>query len=245
VKQTTTSVVDFNQPDAAKRVGTDLETTATSLAVRVRETPAVVDKASLEQAVLDRQSIGEAIGRVEDFFKPLKGMAYQLWQALIAREKEILTPLRAVDCEKVDAIKAFNEAEERDRRRREAEEAAQRLRDYQAQAADEAAALEQQGEKELAAAVVAEAIAAPLPVVTLPSQTAGVVTFTRYWKWKYAGGPVDISKTPPEIVRRSMALIPEEFKCVDEKKVGSYARSMKTSGRIPGIDIYATQEPRR
>jgi hypothetical protein len=242
MKATATIPVDL---DSARRVGLDLESTAESLAVRVRQTAAVTDRISLEQARTDREMIGALMLRVAEFFRPMKAMAHQLHATICAREKEILEPLARVDREKVDAIKAFNDAEERERRRLEAEESGRRKREEESRAEAEAAALEKQGEHELAAAVIAEAIAAPAPVVVLPSATAGVVTFTRRYHWKFAGGPKVIAQTPPDLIRRAMALLPEEFKTIDEKKVGAYVRSMKTSARIAGLDIYYEDEPRR
>lgn len=239
------AAIDFNEPNSAKHVGVELESTATSLAVRVGGSLAITDRATLEQAVIDRDQIGDAIKRVQEFFAPLKQMADKLHKAICAREREILDPLRKVDEQKAGAIREFNAAEQRERRRREEEEAAARRRDDEARAAAEAAQLEQQGEHELAAAVVAEAIAAPAPVVTLPDATAGVVTFTRRWHWKYQHGPANVAKTPPQLVMRTLALVPKEFLMLDEKKVGAYARSMKSSGHIPGVDIYYTDEPNR
>lgn len=239
------SVVDFNEPTSASRVGGELATTALSLAMRVRQTATVIDVVSLEQAALDRQALGDAMKRVEEFFRPLKAMAHQLHAALCDREREILEPLRTADREKVDAIKVFHVTEQRERLRRQEAEAEARRRDDQDRAALEAAKLEQQGEHALAAAVVEEAIAAPTPVVVYPDPVAEVVSFTRYWRWKYQHGPTDITKTPPALITRTLALVPKEFLCLDEKKIGAYARSMKASGHIPGIDIYATDEPKR
>jgi hypothetical protein len=187
----------------------------------------------------------DAIKRVEEFFKPLKAMADQLHKALCSREREILEPLRSADVAKVDAIKRYHLTEQRERQRRQDAEAEARRRDDQDRAAIEAARLEEQGEHALAAAVVEEAIAAPTPVVVYPDPVAAVVSFTRRWKWKYQHGPADITKTPPQLVARALALVPKEFLCLDEKKVGAYARSMKTTGHIPGIDIYAVDEPNR
>src|SRR5882724_276818 len=94
-------VIDFIDPSKANGVGTELATTTTSLVSRLSTTPAVIrDTAGLEQAVLDRQTIGDAIKRVEEFFAPFKQMAHRLHKALCDRESEILTPLRKVDGDK-------------------------------------------------------------------------------------------------------------------------------------------------
>ena len=99
----------------------------------------------------------------------------------------------------------------------------------------------------MAAAVLAEAIAAPAPVVVLPDATKAVdgLKFVRRWLWRYAGGPADLKQTPPAVLARTMQLIPREYLCVDEKKVGAIARSSKGTIKIPGIEIYFVDEPVR
>jgi hypothetical protein len=237
--------VDLNRPEAARLVGLELESTALSTVDRMRGSLVITDRESLEQVTEDRDAVYALIKRAEEFFRPLKALAHQLHANLCAREKEILDPLRAVDREQADAIRVYHAAEERARRAREAEAAEAQRRADEARAAAAAAEYERSGEHETAAAVLAEAIAAPPPVVVIPDPNRDLVTFTRRWKWKYLGGPADVSKTPPEIVRRALAILPEEFKKADETKIGAYARSMKTSGRIPGIEIYAVDEPNR
>ena len=240
-----TPAVDFNRPDAARIAGAELEQTSRGLVARLATTLRVTDPPSLAQAVLDRQTIADAIRSVETFFRPLKALAYELHQTLCKRERAILDPLRQLDDDKATAIRVYHDAEQRERRRLELEAADQQRRDREAEAAREAAALESTGDTELADAIVADAIAAPAPVVVLPDPTAGIVTFTRRWKWKYAGGPMDVSKTPPDVVQRALARMPIDFHAVDETKVGAFVRSMKGSGRIDGIDIYYVDVPNR
>jgi len=237
--------LDAIRPEAARLVGIQLESTALSTVDRMRGSLVITDRASLEQVTEDRATVYALIKRAEEFFKPLKALAHQLHANLCARETEILAPLRAVDREQAEAIRLFHAAEERARRAREAELAEARRVEDEARAAAAAAEYERAGEHATAAAVLAEAIAAPPPVVVLPDPHRDLVSFTRRWKWKYAGGPADVTKTPPEIMRRALAILPEEFKTADEKKIGAYARSMKSSGRIPGVEIYATDEPNR
>ncbi len=235
--------IDMTRPEAARLVGVQLESTALSTVDRMRGSLVITDRASLEQVAEDRTVIYGLIKQAEEFFKPLKNLAHQLHANLCAREAEILGPLRAVDREQAEAIRLFHAAEERERRERERAIAEARRVEDEARAAAAAAEYERAGEHATAAAVLAEAIAAPPPVVVLPDPNRDLVSFTRRWKWRYAGGPSDVTKTPPEIIRRTLAILPEEFKMADEKKIGAYARSMKSSGRIAGIEIFATDEP--
>ena len=239
------TMIDLNRPDAARTVGGQLESTALSTVDRMRATLTITDRASLEQVTDDRGVVYGLIKQIEEFFAPLKADAHALHSKLCAREKELLDPLRTLDREQAEAIRRFHAIEDKARREREREAADKLRREAEALAAVTAAEYERAGEPETAAAVLAEALAAPPPVVVLPDVVREVVSFTRRYRWKYAGGPEDVTKTPPEIVRRTLAVLPEEYKTADEKKIGAYVRAMKTSARIPGIEIYAVDEPNR
>lgn len=243
----TAKVLDFNQPDTAKVVGRELETTSQSLVLRLDGDHTIADIVDLEQAVSDRQLLGDAIKRVEEFFAPFKKMAHDLHKALCNRESEILAPLQRIDGLKRGAISLFKAEQDRIRADREREIAEQQRRDAEARASAEAAALERAGDHAMAAAVMEEAIAAPMPVAVLPDETKQVdgLKFTRRWLWRYAGGPKELKATPPAILARTMQLIPREFLCVDEKKLGAYVRSMKNSGKVPGVEIYYVDDPVR
>lgn len=228
-------VIDFIDPAKAKDVGTDLETTARSLATRV-EGVLVTDLPSLEQAVRDRQSLGDAIKRVEDFFTPLKKLAHAMHKALCDRETAILAPLQRVDGLKRSAIAAYKQAQDQLRALRERELADARRREDEARAAADAAALEAAGDHDQAAAVLDEAIAAPVTVVVLPDETRAVagLKFRTEYKWRFTSDEA-----------RALQLIPREFLCVDPKKLTAYAKAMKGTGRVPGITFYSEELPVR
>src|SRR5215471_1263975 len=165
---TAAKTLDFNQPDSAKTVGSELAATSRSLVATLKLTVPITDTASLEQFVLDRQQLGDAIKRVQTFFEPFKRMAHELHSSLCTREREILAPLQQLDVVKRNAIADYKAKCDRERQQREREEAELRKRDEQDRAIAEAAQLEAAGETEMAAAVIAEAVAAPPPVVALP-----------------------------------------------------------------------------
>jgi hypothetical protein len=241
-----TTILDVTRPETANAVGTDLVTTTAALTDRLAG-GTVTDLPSLEQAVIDRQQLGAAMKTVEAFFAPLKQGAYQLHRALCDREGAILKPLQALDRAKVAAISAYKADQDRVRQAQEREEAERRRRAYEAQAASEAAALEAQGQPALAEAVIAEAVSAPPPVVALPDITKQVdgLRFTRTWHWRYAGGPRDVTQTPPEIRARTMRLLPRDYLTLDERKLTTFAKSMKDTARVPGIEFYCVDTPRR
>lgn len=241
----TTTPIDITNPESARGVGGELETTTRALATRLRDV-SIADDRDLAQAVSDRQQIGEAIKRVVEYFAPLKGTAYKLWKTLCDRESEVRQPLETLDAAIADAMRGYKREQDRIRDERERAIADEQRRAQQADAAAEAAALEAQGDHELAAAVLDTAIAAPAPVVVLPDTTkaAGLKT-RRRWCWKFAGGPADLKRTPPALVARTMAIIPREYTTIDDKKIGAYVRSMRESARIPGIDVYYVDDPIR
>jgi len=230
----TTAVLDVTQPEqSANSVGTELAVTTQALTTRLALAP-ITDTASLERAVEDRRAIGDAAKRVEEFFAPLKQLAHKLHKALCDRENAITGPLLQLDGQKKAAISAFKRAQDELRFQRERELAEQRRKEDQARAADEAAALETAGEPELAAAVLAEAIAAPVPVVSIVDATKAVVKFRRIWKWKYSTDEA-----------RALQLIPREFLCVDTVRLNKYATAMRESGKVPGVTFYYEDSPIR
>lgn len=230
---TPTPTLDVSNPASANTVGTELATITDHLTTQLADCT-VTDHASLEQAVSDRQAIGDAAKRVEAYFKPLKDMAHKLHRAICDRENSITGPLLQLDRHKVLAIAAYKRAQDELRAQQERAQAEARRREDQTRAAAEAAALETDGESALAAAVLEESISAPLPVVALPDPTRAVVHFRRDWKWRYA---VDEA--------RAVQLLPREYLMVDPKKLTSYAKSFQGSANLPGIQVYYDDVPLR
>lgn len=236
------TTIDLNHAEA---IGTDLASTTGTLVDRLAVVQPITDLAGLERAVRDRTEIGGAIARVEEFFADPIAMAHRLHKTLCDRRSTILAPLRLLDGEKKQAIAAFKLEEDRRRQAEERRLAEERRAIEAERVIVEAALLERDGETAMATAVIEEALAAPAPVVALPDVTKGIAKFVRRWTWRYVGGPAEIARTPPEVVERVKKLIPAEFLLIDEKKIGAYARSMKASGRIPGIEIYSVDDPVR
>jgi hypothetical protein len=189
----------------------------------------VADLPSLTRARDVRTAIGERQKRIAEQLARPKSWAHGLHQWFCGLERSALAPLTILDNFEREQITAFNDRETRAREERERVIAeARRLAD-QARATSEAAALERAGEHQLAAAVVAEAIAAPPPVVVLPNEVKAVQSFRRRWTF--------------EVVDESE--IPREFLVVDTTKLGRYATAMKDSGKVPGVRFYFVDDPIR
>jgi hypothetical protein len=226
-------------------VGTELEQTVTSLAQRVHTTLAIRDAVDLEQAVSDRQQIGAAIARVEEFFEPLTKAAYNAHKLLTTRRRDVLAPLQRVDGQLSAAISEFKSQQDAERAARERQLSEQARREQQQHAVDEAAQLEQQGQPEMADAVLEESLNAPAPVIVVEDVTEGLVKFRTSWHWRYAGGPNDVARTPAAVIARCMSMIPREFLALDTKKLSAYATAMKAAARVVGIEFYKVETPLR
>lgn len=232
----TAKVLDFNHPDTARVVGGELEQTSQSLVRRLESNEWLATEADAQQAVLDRQTLGDAIKRVEEFFAPLKKMAYDLHKALCARETAILAPMQRVDTIKRTALGAFKVEQDRIRREEEERQAAEQRRQDEERAQAEAAAAHSSGQPELADAILEEQIAAPPPAVVLPDRTRAVegLKYRRDWKWRYATSEA-----------RALQLLPREYLTVDQKKVNAIVKAMKGSAQLPGIQVYYEDVPVR
>jgi hypothetical protein len=219
--------------DDPTMIGADLAANTASLAARLAGAQ-VVDLVTLDQAVQDRQQIADAQKRVTEFFRPLKAAAHHAWKLLCEREAAVLAPLTERDTELRTGISAYKAAADRQRREQERALADAARIERDRVAAAEAAAHEAAGEHDLGAMVLADAIAAPPPVVVLPDATKAIagLKFTRRWLWRF-------------VPNFSLAMLPAEFLMADEKKIASYVRSMKGSGHISGVEIYYTDDPVR
>lgn len=227
-------------------VGADLATQTTDLVTRL-DTGTITTGNELAGAVDAREQLATMRRSVVDYFAPIKAMAYQLHRALCAKENAILKPIDARDQAIASAMSAFKAEQDRARIEREREEHERQQRELEAAIVHDAAAIERDGDRALAAALLDDAIAIPPKTVVIlhdPIKDAGAKFVTR-WRWRYVGGPVDVSSTPAAVVARAVDLMPREFLTPDTTKIGAYVRAMKSSGDIPGVEIYAVDEPVR
>ncbi len=190
---------------------------------------AVTDMATLARANAVRKAIGEKQKSIAAQLAKPKQWADSLHKWFCSLERAALAPLQILDNYERAQITAFNDEMTRVRVAREQAIAeARRLAD-QARATSEAAALERAGEHQLAAAVVAEAIAAPPPHVVLPNEVKAVQSFRRRWTF--------------EVVDESE--VPRDFCVIDTVKLGRYAVAMKDSAKVPGVRFFYVDDPVR
>jgi hypothetical protein len=199
-------------------------------------------------ALADEQARLQAfIKRVEPEFDEVCDAAYKTWKRA--------TGLRSLFFE---GLHAFNESArrllgaykaEQDRIKRDAE---LRIQEEDRRAAEErrfaeAAALEQQGHRALAAAVLETELPAG-PPVTLPSVVPEVrgLHYQTAWRWRLAGATgADGGKKDKARRKRAATIVPRSFLDLDEAAITAHVTNMRDTVKIPGIEIYSEQVPVR
>lgn len=233
------NVAVFPAPDEmqTRALATDIQSQLTGLPT------AITDDATYRRAKESLPLLKRAEDRVIGFFRDIKKAASDAHRAICAKENEQLVPIVQARKRLTPLIYAYEQ--EQARRKREAEERArhdeQRRREAEALADAEAM---QAHSPEIAEQILEEAIAAPAPIVVLPSTTvdvAGVNDSKPHYVWRYLGAPdheTAWKKLTPEQRRRIMALLPREHCMPDESSITALVKARNGDVRIPGIEIY-------
>lgn len=184
-----------------------------------------------EQEYQDAADFGRMLKQkssdVKEFWKPMKDAAHKAHTEICNREKAMLQPL--VNAEKILKQTMSAYVAEQERKRREAEEAARKAAQEEAdRRLQEAIALEDKGEKEAAAAVIEEAeimdeAAATVTVAAEKPKASGVSTKK---DWKITA--IDDSKVPTTVA--GVVIRP-----VDTAAVMRLIRATKGQIQIEGI----------
>jgi len=169
-----------------------------------------------------RQKIGETFG-------PHIKRAFDAHRALCKEKQDAEAPLSEAETILKRALVAYDDAQERIRRAEEQRLREEARRQEEQRRLEEAAALELQAsetEDELLRAEAEELFAAPIqaPAVVVAKSTPKVsgVSFREVWKFRI----VDASK------------VPDQYKKVDEIKIGGVVRALKGGARIAGVEVY-------
>jgi hypothetical protein len=182
----------------------------------------------LKQVVIEKKN---AQARVDAIKKP----AYTTYQETLKLEKDVITPYAAAEKWLKDGMARYLAAEEAERRRKEAELAAENRRKAQEEAdrkakeiADQdAKILEAQGEKEVAAQVrsnpmpIAAAYVAP---VVLQKEVPNVTGVSSRKNWSFRIANPD--------------LVPNEYKVIDDKKIRAVVKALGDKANIAGVEVY-------
>jgi hypothetical protein len=189
----------------------------------------VCDLATLTQAGAVRTAIGDKQKAIIAKLAAPKAAAFALHRWICGLEAAALAPYAQLDTYEKEQIRRFNDAQTRERLARERELADQRRRDDEARAAAEAAALEADGDHALAAAVLAEAIDAPDPVIVLADDVRSIQRFRRTWHYRID----DETKIPRDFLEPAL------------EKLRKYATAMTTTANVPGVTFFYTDDPIR
>lgn len=217
--------------DAAGAMGRELEQVNQAFVQTAVVT--ITDARSYQEAARFLQALAAKKKQVVDFFAPMKSLANRLHKTICSRENALLLPLNGIDQQVRGALVAYDREQDRLRRAEEQRLAEQARQDEERRLLDEAAHLERQGQPELAAAVVQQALDAPAPVITIASQTphvAGVST-GEAWAWSAVNG--DEARAVELLAKTGN----HAYLTLDTKKLAAYARMHKAAARLPGIQF--------
>ena len=201
----------------------DVQKESQTYAVKAQELAlAVKDKESYVAAAEFLVAVKGFRKRVEDAFGPMVKATHTAWKAACDLRKTADAPLDKAETILQPALDKFRREQERIRAEKEAKlqaEARKRAEDERLAAAIEA---DKNGKSEEAEALIQAPV--QTPVVVLPKQTVKIEgsKIRRNYKFRV----------------KNAAIVPNEYKIVDEVRVGSVVRAMKEQTNIPGIEVF-------
>lgn len=210
-----------------------LETEALSTVERATALVVSNNETRERAADLGRLIAGLAKG-VKEWFEPMKRQAAETHRSICAKENESLGPLETAKRYLSSQIGSYDQAQERLRRQEEArqqEEVRQQAiadatRLSQETALNDAIALEAEGDTKGAAAVLANPVPQQVyvPAVVIPRSVPKAEGVSSAVQWKFR--------------ITNAALVPDEYKLINEKQIGQIVRAMKDKTNIPGVEAY-------
>lgn len=227
VRETTVAVIEQGEADQTEQ---ELTLTKAVSEIEVRAGSMTIEsdddyRSAAEFGRLLKQRSSE----VKDFWKPMKDAAHKAHAEICNKEKAMLQPL--VNAEKILKRTMGDYAAEQERKRREAEAAARKAAQEEAERKmQEALALEESGKSVAAEAAMEEAeimdtAAAAVSVAPMAKPKAAGVTAKKDWEIV----SVDGSKVPDSVAG-------VELRPVDTGAVMRLIRASKGTINIPGIE---------
>lgn len=235
---TATNVVAFPAPDEAAT-----QALSADIHAQLAQLPASIpDVATCLKAKESLLVLKKAEDRVLGFFKDIKDAAFKAHKTITTKETESLKPIKDARLKLSGLIYGFEQEQDRHRRQQEreiAERERQRQHDEALAQAQEAVA---QGAPEMAEQILDQAIAAPAPVVTLPTTTTKVqgVTSIANWQWRFAGCGTEATweSLSAEDRNRILALLPREYLRPDEKAITKVVKALRGRTTILGVEVF-------
>jgi hypothetical protein len=213
-----------------------------------RTLPAALATAAEYAALAEEQARVQAfIKRVEPEFDEVCDAAHKAWKRATALRTLFFEGLHAFNDRARRLLGAYKTEQDRIKRDHELRLAEDERREAEERRFAEAAALEQQGHRALAAAVLEAEIPAG-PPVTLPSLVPEVsgLHFQTAWRWRIAGATgADGGRKDKARRKRAAAVVPRSFLDLDDAAITAHVTHMRDTVKIPGIEIYSEQVPVR
>lgn len=164
----------------------------------------------------------EKIKNIKEYFKPRKKDAEIAYKNWVSAEKDSLEPFQVFVLHANGIMTAYNVEQEKIRVEKERilqEKARKESEEQQLRDAEQA---EKEGNKEEAEAILNEEVHVPPPIVAPSTPKVSGLSMATTWKFKVINA----------------SLVPDEYKKIDEIKIGQVVRAMKSKTNINGIEAY-------
>ena len=167
------------------------------------------------------KAVKELKKRIEEKLGPVVKASYDAWKKACSYRKEHDDPLDQAEAAVKAKMNTYLAEQERQRRAEEQRRQLEAQKAAEAQAEQDALLMEATGDAEAAEVVRAEPVVAPVVNLAPVEKPAGIATQS-VWRYKILDS----------------SLVPNEYKIIDEKKIGAVVRAMKGATNIPGIQAY-------
>lgn len=189
----------------------------------------VTDAESYERGAEIRKDVRRLLASIAETFDPVIEQAHKAHKAALDAKKKHTEPLQKIEERVAGQMRSwYLEAEEkRKEEERKAQEEAKRKAEQIA--LEEAAMLEDEGENEMAAELIAEAIASPPPRPSLPPvvKVAGVTTRVT---WK-----AEVSDLKALCAAVAAGTVPTSYVTANMVELNRRAGADKSEMRVPGV----------
>jgi hypothetical protein len=205
--------------DTLKKTGCD--------AVEYAKTIAITSDADFNKAGEALVRIKRRIKEVADFFSPMKQAADRAKREILDKERSVLAPFETAKQIISSAVQLYNDELNRVAAEKFKADRAAALKIAEDARIAEAVAAEQRGDNVMAERLVTvPVVPAAVPHPRTAPKVAGL-SFRTEWRFEITDS----------------AIVPPEFKVVDESLVRAAVKQQKEACKIPGIRVWSEQVP--
>jgi hypothetical protein len=201
-----------------------------SVGIASTSTLAVTDAVTYAAAGEHLVGLATLKKRIEEYFEADVKNAHTLWSSLTGKRKKAVDAVEGRIAQIKRMMAGWSQEQERIRREEELRASREAKRFEDERIAAEAALLETHGQPELAAAVLEQAIAAPAPMVSLPSNVPKVAGVSTVEAWDF------------DVINED--LLPRKYMSKDMKKIRADVDALKGMTKIPGVRVFRNDHVR-